>query len=162
LSWSEVSPPGNELQRVGEEIIVNPFSKIHESSFLRRIQFSLNIFIIWFITIGKVVLGVRFTFIYQPVTELTHNTNKLTTLFANFELESSDSDNISDTVDSWSSVWSLRIDDQGTELMEFKSVVSGLNSLVMEAWINNLKLCDKVRTVIGFCWLRDIYDNTPT
>lgn len=46
--------------------------------------------------------------------------------------------------------------------MEFKSVIGWLNSFVMETWINYLKFSNKVRTVAGLSWFRDVNNDTPT
>ncbi len=46
--------------------------------------------------------------------------------------------------------------------MELESVVGRLDSLVVEAWINDLQLSDKVGTVVGLGGLGDVDDDTPT
>jgi hypothetical protein len=162
LSRSEVSPPGDKLERVGEEVVIDPFSEIQKSSLLRRTKFSSNVFLIRLETISLVVLGIGLSLVDEPVGKLTHDTDEFTTLITDFEFESSDSDDISDTIDSWSSVWSLRVDDDGTELVEFESVVSWLESLVVETWVNNLEFGNKVGAVVGLGRFRDVDDDSPT
>ena len=161
LVGSEISPPSDELKRIGEKVVIDPFSEVQKSTFFRRVEFSANVFIKRFITISYVVFRVWFTFINKPVTKLTHDSNELT-FFGDSELESSDSDNVTDIVDFGSGVWSFRVDDNSSEFVEFESGIGWLKSFVVETWIYDLELSNKVGTVVDFGRLGDVNDDTPT
>lgn len=45
--------------------------------------------------------------------------------------------------------------------MEFESGIGWLKSLVVETWINDLELSNKVGAVVDFSWLGDVNDDSP-
>lgn len=111
LSWPKVGPPSDELKRVREEVIINPFSQVQKSSLFRGIELSADVLIKRLITIGKIILGVWLSLIDEPVAELAHDSDELTALVGDSELEPSQSDDVSDTVDLRGCVWSLGVND---------------------------------------------------
>lgn len=155
------SPPGDELERVLKEIGVVPLSEIEKSSELALVKLSVLVFLQRFETSWNEFLGVWLSVVNQPVWELVHDSHKFSRV-GYFELESSESDDVSHVIDLGTGFRGFRVNADGCVFVELKLCVVLLLSLVMEGGVDDFKSCGEVVSVVGFGWLWDVYDDSPT
>lgn len=159
--FDERRPPGDELDLLLAEELVRPVSELGESVSLEWVQSSVVVLVLenGLVVGGKVGISLV-ALVDEPVGELGLVGDELTSLTED-EVESSESDDVTDALGLWCLDNRVRVDVDGDELVEFDFLVLDVG-LEVESRIYNLDLGHELLLIFELERLADIDDNTES